>query len=60
MKKYHSLRLILGDQLNRSHSWYKEKDDGVLYVLATSCGLSRNEISTIERPVGQQRGHWVR
>ena len=34
MKKYHSLRLILGDQLNRSHSWYKEQDDGVLYVLA--------------------------
>jgi deoxyribodipyrimidine photolyase-related protein len=34
MKKYHRLRLILGDQLNASHSWYKEQDDGVLYVIA--------------------------
>lgn len=34
MNKYHSMRLILGDQLNASHSWYKEQDDGVLYVIA--------------------------
>jgi deoxyribodipyrimidine photolyase-related protein len=34
MKKYHSLRLILGDQLNASHSWYREQDDGVLYLMA--------------------------
>ena len=34
MKKYHSLRLILGDQLNASHSWYREQDDGVLYLIA--------------------------
>jgi len=27
------LRLILGDQLNRSHSWFDKKDDDVLYVL---------------------------
>ena len=34
MKKYHSLRLILGDQLNASHSWYRAQDDGVLYLIA--------------------------
>ncbi|KXF79952.1 cryptochrome/photolyase family protein [Enterovibrio coralii] len=34
MQRYHTLRLILGDQLNASHSWYKEKDEGVLYLMA--------------------------
>lgn len=34
MKTIHTLRLILGDQLNASHSWYKEQDDGVLYLIA--------------------------
>ncbi|RUO78187.1 cryptochrome/photolyase family protein [Idiomarina tyrosinivorans] len=29
----HTLRLILGDQLNAQHSWFKSKDDGVLYVM---------------------------
>ncbi|NNC98660.1 MAG: cryptochrome/photolyase family protein [Gammaproteobacteria bacterium] len=29
-----TLRLILGDQLNASHSWYREQDDNVLYVIA--------------------------
>jgi len=33
-KKYRRLRLILGDQLNANHSWYKEKNDSVLYVIA--------------------------
>jgi deoxyribodipyrimidine photolyase-related protein len=28
-----SLRLILGDQLNHSHSWYKGKDKNVTYIL---------------------------
>ena len=32
--KYHSLRLILGDQLNRQHSWYQTTDDNILYVIA--------------------------
>ena len=31
---YPTLRLILGDQLNASHSWYREKDNDVLYVIA--------------------------
>jgi deoxyribodipyrimidine photolyase-related protein len=33
-KSYKTLRLILGDQLNASHSWYQDKDDTVLYVMA--------------------------
>lgn len=33
-KQYQTLRLILGDQLNASHTWYKEKDDSTLYVIA--------------------------
>ena len=32
-KNYHTLRLILGDQLNINHSWFKTTDDSVLYVL---------------------------
>ena len=31
---YHTLRLILGDQLNAHHSWYQTKDSGVLYLIA--------------------------
>ncbi len=31
---FHSLRLILGDQLNGQHSWYDKQDDGVLYLIA--------------------------
>lgn len=31
--QYHHLRLILGDQLNAAHSWYRQHDDGVLYVM---------------------------
>jgi len=33
-ESYKTLRLIMGDQLNASHSWYQEKDESVLYVLA--------------------------
>ncbi len=31
---YTTLRLIMGDQLNASHSWYQHKNDSVLYVIA--------------------------
>lgn len=27
------VRLVLGDQLNSSHSWFQEKDDNILYCL---------------------------
>ena len=33
-KNYQRLRLILGDQLNASHSWFKDKDQDTLYVMA--------------------------
>jgi deoxyribodipyrimidine photolyase-like uncharacterized protein len=29
----HTLRLILGDQLNPQHSWFSQHDHGVVYVL---------------------------
>lgn len=32
IKKAGQLRLILGDQLNRQHSWFKQVDEGVVYV----------------------------
>ena len=34
MAGYHTLRLILGDQLNHQHSWFSQPEDGVLYVIA--------------------------
>ena len=34
MTQYNTLRFILGDQLNAAHSWFKEQDQGVLYVIA--------------------------
>lgn len=34
MSKTHTLRLVLGDQLNASHSWYQQVDPGVLYLIA--------------------------
>lgn len=34
MNRYHTLRVILGDQLNAGHSWFKERNDGVLYLIA--------------------------
>ena len=32
-KAAHTVRLILGDQLNSAHSWFGQKDPSVLYVL---------------------------
>lgn len=33
-KNYRHIRLILGDQLNAEHSWFKRKDPDVLYLIA--------------------------
>lgn len=33
-EQFNEIRLILGDQLNASHSWYREKREDVLYVIA--------------------------
>jgi len=30
---FHTLRLLLGDQLHEQHHWFKQPDDSVLYVL---------------------------
>ncbi|KGY13079.1 deoxyribodipyrimidine photolyase [Vibrio tubiashii] len=32
--KFDTVRLILGDQLNRQHSWFQQVDDSVLYIIA--------------------------
>jgi deoxyribodipyrimidine photolyase-related protein len=32
-KEYITLRLILGDQLNINHTWYKVADPNILYTL---------------------------
>ena len=32
-KRYHKLRLILGDQLNSSHSWFRQKNTDTLYLV---------------------------
>ncbi|MBT3563282.1 MAG: hypothetical protein HN493_05010, partial [Gammaproteobacteria bacterium] len=29
-----TIRFILGDQLNHDHSWYLEKDEHTMYVVA--------------------------
>ncbi len=34
MNQYHTLRFLLGDQLNASHSWFRQQDAGVLYLIA--------------------------
>ncbi len=33
-KRYSRLRLVLGDQLNRDHSWFERNDSDVLYLIA--------------------------
>ena len=33
-ENFHTLRLVLGDQLNRAHSWFDQTDPGVLYLIA--------------------------
>lgn len=34
LKSAKTLRWVLGDQLNASHSWYRQQSDDVLYVIA--------------------------
>jgi deoxyribodipyrimidine photolyase-related protein len=31
---FHSLRLVLGDQLNGRHSWFADRDPGIVYLIA--------------------------
>ncbi|GAA6132381.1 cryptochrome/photolyase family protein [Halopseudomonas sabulinigri] len=49
-KTYKRLRLILGDQLNPRHSWYREKDADTLYVIAElhqETGYTRHHVQKI-------------
>lgn len=49
-KPAHTLRLILGDQLNLQHSWFQEVDEGVCYVMAelhSETGYVRHHIQKI-------------
>lgn len=34
LKEADTVRLILGDQLNASHSWFHHRDDSVVYLIA--------------------------
>ncbi len=50
MQNYHTLRLILGDQLNGNHSWYKQTDDETLYVfmeMQQETGYVRHHIQKV-------------
>lgn len=46
-ESYKTLRLVMGDQLNASHSWYQDEDNSVLYVLAEL----RQEVSYVKHHV---------
>ncbi|MEE2029949.1 hypothetical protein DIKCMJMK_03845 [Shewanella oneidensis] len=34
LQHFHTVRLILGDQLNAEHTWYQQVDPKVLYLIA--------------------------
>ncbi|EGM68560.1 putative deoxyribodipyrimidine photolyase [Shewanella sp. HN-41] len=34
LQHFHTVRLILGDQLNAQHTWYQQVDPKVLYLIA--------------------------
>ncbi len=70
-KTYHTLRLILGDQLNSKHSWYEEKNDSTLYVMMESLSETGYVRHHIQKVIGfflamrafakklKERGHEV-
>jgi deoxyribodipyrimidine photolyase-related protein len=51
-KKFSTLRLILGDQLNPQHSWYAEKDDSVLYLMMEVSSESEYVTHHIQKVAG--------
>lgn len=71
MKKKHTLRLILGDQLNAQHSWYETVRDEVLYVFCEVRSETDYVAHHIQKVVGiflamrhfadelRQKGHYV-
>jgi len=51
-KTYTTLRLILGDQLNSDHSWFKEKNKGTLYFMAESLSETNYVNHHVQKVVG--------
>ena len=47
-----TLRLILGDQLNLSHSWYEEKNDDILYLMMEMRQETDYVVHHIQKVVG--------
>jgi len=47
-----TLRLILGDQLNQKHSWFKNPDDTVVYVMAELSQETDYVLHHIQKVVG--------
>jgi len=52
MNQYHTLRLILGDQLHINHSWFQETNDDVLYVMIESKSETNYVRHHIQKVVG--------
>ena len=52
MKSIQTLRLVLGDQLNHEHSWYKKQDNQVLYVLMECLSETNYVRHHIQKVVG--------
>lgn len=49
---YHTLRLILGDQLNHQHSWFQEKKEDTLYVMMEMLSETNYVAHHIQKIVG--------
>ncbi len=49
---FSTLRLVLGDQLNQNHSWYKQKNKEVLYVLMECKSESAHVQHHIQKVIG--------
>lgn len=49
---FHTIRLILGDQLNERHSWYSKKDDSILYLMMEIKPETENVKHHIQKLIG--------
>ncbi len=52
MAQYHTLRLILGDQLNHQHSWFRKKDPGTLYIMMETLSEANYVRHHIQKIIG--------
>lgn len=51
-ERFHTLRLLLGDQLNEQHSWFAQQDSGILYVLMELRSETDYVVHHIQKIVG--------